>query len=90
MADASPKPPKWRLTRTPRQGYLLAAVWLIIGVTQLAAFWGGGSVSRWLMFGVGLFGTILGAGYLLTTLAVRRREQRLSASASGPKETRRL
>jgi hypothetical protein len=62
MADVTPKPPKWRMTRTLRQGYLLGAVWLIIGVPQLVAFSGGGSVSRWLGLGVGvgLLATILG------------------------------
>lgn len=73
MADVSPKPPKWRMTRTLRQGYLLAAVWLIIGLPQLVTFWASGSFSRWLRLGVGVFATILGAGYLVTTLALRRR-----------------
>lgn len=58
MADASSKPPKWRMTRTLRQGYLLAAVWLIIGL-PLATFWASGSFSRWLRLGVGVFATNL-------------------------------
>jgi hypothetical protein len=90
MADVSPKPPKWRMTRTLRQGYLLAAVWLIIGVPQLAAFWGGGSVGRWLSLGVGLWATILGVGYLLTTLALRCRQRRTLGSPPGPDTAPRL
>jgi hypothetical protein len=81
--DTSSGRPWWRTTRTVRQGYWIAGLFLIVGVTNLAAFPGGGPVSKWVQLGVGVWGLLLATLYLTTAVALRRYQRDTSGHATG-------
>jgi impB/mucB/samB family len=83
VRGASSGRPWWRTTRTVRQGYWLAGVFLIVGVTNLVAFPGGGSVSKWVQLGLGVLGLLMATLYLTTAVALRRYQRDTSGSATG-------
>jgi uncharacterized membrane protein len=62
--------PVWLLTA-------IGLVWLVIGVTNLATFSGGGPVSKWLQLGLGILGLVLAAVWLTwVARMVRARNRR--------------
>jgi hypothetical protein len=68
------------IERSARSGLLLygiAAVWLIIGVTNLATFSGGGPISKWFQLGPGILSIVLAVVWL--TWAVMRARARSTA-----------
>jgi hypothetical protein len=71
------------MTRTVRQGYWMAGVFLLLGVGQLVTIPGSGPVSKWLHLGIGVFGILLGTGYLTTAIALRRYQSRTPEPATG-------
>ena len=60
---------------------------MLIGLEQLVTFSGGGPVSKWLHLGTGVLLTMLGVLCLASAVALRRRQRRLSAPASGRGKT---
>lgn len=58
-----------------------------IGLGELVTFSGGGPVDKWLHLGTGVLLTMLGVLCLASAVALRRRQRRLSAPASGSGET---
>jgi hypothetical protein len=61
----------------------MAGVFLIVGVTNLVAFPGGGSVSKWVQLGLGVLGLLMATLYLTTAVALRRYQRDTSGSATG-------
>jgi hypothetical protein len=61
----------------------MAGIFLLIGTGQLITFPGGGPVSKWLELGIGVLGILLGTGYLMSAIALRRGERRTPDSATG-------
>jgi hypothetical protein len=70
--------PWWQTTRTVRQGYWMAGIFLLVGAGQLVTFPDGGAASKWLQLGTGVLGILLGTGYLMTAIALRRDQRRIS------------
>ena len=75
--------PWWRTTRTVRQGYWIAGLFLTVGVANLATFPGGGSISKWVQLGVGIWGILVATLYLTTAVALRRYQRGTSVPATG-------
>ena len=75
MSEVGPtaqRRPWWQTARTVRQGYACAAFFLVVGLTNLATFSGGGQISKWVQLGLGVWGMLLAALYLTTAIALRR------------------
>jgi hypothetical protein len=66
----------WQTTRTVRQGYLLAGLFLLIGAAELAASAGSGGAVSWAQLAVGLLASLTGVAYFTTALALRRHQRR--------------
>jgi hypothetical protein len=73
-----------------RQGYWIAGLFLIVGVTNLVTFPGGGPVSKWLQLSLGVWSILIAALYLTTTIAFRRHQRNTSSPATGQGENPRL
>jgi hypothetical protein len=64
--------PWWQTTKTPKGGFILGGIWLVLGsLRTIGAV--GESVGWSLILGVLL--TLLGAGYLVTALLLRQRQR---------------
>jgi uncharacterized membrane protein YccC len=57
--------PRWLLVA-------IGVIFLVIGVTNLATFPGGGPVSKWLQLGLGVLGLVLGVVWLTWVATVVR------------------
>jgi uncharacterized membrane protein HdeD (DUF308 family) len=71
------------IERSARSGLLLygiAAVWLVVGVTNLATFSGGGPISKWFQLSLGVLSLVLAIVWL--TWAVMRTRARSTARAN--------
>jgi uncharacterized membrane protein HdeD (DUF308 family) len=68
------------IERSARSGLLLygiAAVWLVVGVTNLATFSSGGPISKWFQLSLGILSLVLAVVWL--TWAVTRTRARSTA-----------
>ena len=71
-----PKKPWWQLTKTARQSFLLAAVWLVVGIANLVAIVSEPSDVNWSHWLLLAIGGLNGTAYLVNEIALRGRAQR--------------
>ena len=69
--DPKPKAPWWQTTRTRRRGFVLAAVFLILG-GLLVAYADGNQDSQMLRLSAGALFLLVGAAHLLSAIAMGR------------------
>jgi len=68
--------PWWQTTRTVRQGYWMAGGYLLVGAGELFfGFTSGRWAGRWGGLAVGAGFVLMGAVYLTTAVALRRRQR---------------
>ena len=85
--------PWWKATKTAREGFVIGAIWVFLGVGELVLFLVGevnGYVAHeWLLLRVGylLFGLVwllLGIVYLASAFTLRRRERSADSPDQAP------
>ena len=61
----------------------MAGAFLALGVSQLATLPGSSPIVKWVHLGIGVGFTLIGAAYLTTTIALRRRQRVTLDSPTG-------
>ncbi len=74
----SAKPPWWQATKTPKQGFIMGAFWLVLALTQwLLLIVDRGEAWPWVLLRIllAVLATALGVAHLASATVLRRRHR---------------